>query len=260
MNMLRTHQLQVDIDKKTILKNISLHASKGEFIGLIGPNGSGKSTLLRSLTGFNPIAKGELFIDELPSQLYKARQMARIIGYVPQDTSVDFAFSAQQIVLMGRHPFIPRFGLESKTDYSIAEQAMLMTDTLHLADQMVTDLSGGQRQMIFIAKALAQQPKLLLLDEPISALDIRYQLRVLELIRQLTNDGLTAIAALHDLNLAARYCDRIILLTHGEMISHGPPSVVLTEKTIRATYGVQAKIQTDPWTLSPAVTAINHSV
>lgn len=215
--------------------------------------------MLRTIAGLIPIAEGELLISELPIKKYKTRDLAKIIGYVPQDTSIEFSFSAQHIVLMGRYPYLPRFGLETKKDVDIAKQAMALTDTLHLAKRNVTTLSGGQRQLIFIAKALAQQPEILLLDEPISALDIRYQLRVLELIRRLAHEGMTVVTALHDLNLAARYCDRLFLLKEGHILSYGTPDEVLTVDIIQKAYGVIAHIHTDPTTRSPVITAVSEA-
>ncbi len=255
MSMIQVRKLHVDAGGKPILHNIQFHAERGQFIGLIGPNGSGKSTLLRSLAGFIPRRSGDVVLRGKHLSKYRSRELARLIGYVPQNTNVDFAFTAQHIVLMGRHPYKSRFDRENEQDFLISEQAMQATDTQHLADQMITDLSGGQRQMIFIAKALAQQPQILLLDEPISALDIRYQLKVLELVHELTKRGITAIAALHDLNLAARYCNKLILLCNGKILQQGSPDKVINQNSIRKAYEVESHICKDPITLSPSITA-----
>ncbi|MEF2245998.1 MULTISPECIES: heme ABC transporter ATP-binding protein [unclassified Paenibacillus] len=259
MTIVSVEKLQVQIDKRLILQDISFQARRGQFIGLIGPNGSGKSTLLRSLAAFTAHDEGQIKIADRHITAYRSRELAQIIGYVPQNTNIDFDFSVQHIVLMGRHPFKSRFARENGQDYDIAEQAMQLTDTLHLAERLVTNLSGGQRQMVFIAKALTQQPRLLLLDEPISALDIRHQLRVLELIRHLTGQGMTAIAALHDLNLAARYCDELLLLTDGCILHQGPPSDVLTPTTIRRAYQIEAHVEFDSQTAAPAITALKEA-
>lgn len=259
MSMISATHMTTRIDGRPVLRNVTLQAFDGEVIGLIGPNGSGKSTLLRTLAGFLRPSSGELLIAGKPFRSYKSKELARMVGYVPQDTAIDFDFLTREIVLMGRHPYISRFGSESRQDRERVEHAMRQTATLHLADQMVTRLSGGQRQMVFIAKALAQEPKLLLLDEPISALDIRYQLQVLKLMRHWAQKGMTVIAALHDLNLAARFCDTLFLLTDGEVISTGTPEQVLTPEIIRRAYNVHVEVRNDPWIGAPSITAISES-
>jgi iron complex transport system ATP-binding protein len=258
MNMICTEEITTRIEGEPILRDVSFCAKEGELVGLIGPNGSGKSTLLRTLSGLLRPASGNLFLDGKPLKQYSSKELARNVGYVPQDTVVDFDFTAREIVLMGRHSYLSRFSSESQHDHMIVHKAMQHTATLHLADRIVTTLSGGQRQMIFIAKALAQEPRLLLLDEPISALDIRYQLHVLELMRMLTQRGMTVVAALHDLNLAARFCDRLVLLMDGEIVGAGTPEEVLTPEMIQRTYKVQAKVRMDPWVGSPTITAISE--
>jgi len=257
LNMLAAENITWRIAGRTILRDVSLHAKGGECIGLIGPNGSGKSTLLRILAGLSRPSSGSLTIAGKPLEQHTSKQLARIVGYVPQDTSIDFDFSVREIVLMGRHPHLSRFGSEREHDRIMVQKAMQQTATLHLANQTATCLSGGQRQMVFIAKAIAQDPELLLMDEPISALDIRNQLHVLELMRKLASSGLTVIAALHDLNLAARYCDKLVLLHDGEVIDTGTPEEVLTAETIHQAYEVLAKVHSDPWIGSPVITAID---
>ncbi|BFH63679.1 Fe(3+) dicitrate ABC transporter ATP-binding protein FecE [Paenibacillus azoreducens] len=259
MNMLEGENISVRINRLPILRDISFQVGAGEFIGLIGPNGSGKSTLLRILAGLSQPASGRLRIAGKPLKDYKSKELARMIGYVPQDTSIEFDFQVRDIVMMGRHPHLSRFRSESHHDRIMAQTAMEQTATLHLADRTASCLSGGQMQMVFIAKALAQEPELLLLDEPISALDIRYQLHVLELMRNLSEKGLTVIAALHDLNLAARFCDRLALLNRGEMVNIGEPEEVLTADSIFKTYGVYARVTADPWLGCPSVTALGGS-
>ncbi|MED1797390.1 ABC transporter ATP-binding protein [Brevibacillus porteri] len=258
MNIVAAEKISIWIDGCPILRELSFSAQAGEFIGLIGPNGSGKSTLLRMVAGLTPPSSGQLKILGRPIAEYKSKQLARIIGYVPQDTSIDFDFSVREIVLMGRHPHLSRFGSERQLDRIMAQKAMQQTTTLHLADRMATTLSGGQRQMVLIAKALAQDPQLLLLDEPISALDIRYQLYVLELMRKLTGKGITAMAALHDLNLAARFCDRLVLLHQGEILSMGKPDEVLTPDIIQKAYDVHANVSIDPLLGALTVTALGE--
>lgn len=256
MKLLSAEKISVTIDRQPILRGISLDAYAGEFIGLIGPNGGGKSTLIRTLTGFVRPTSGRIEIAGKLVADYSHNHLARMISYVPQQTTVDYDFSVQEIVLMGRHPYLSRFGTENLQDYKITYQAMQETGITHLATRTASSLSGGQQQMMFIAKAIAQEPQLLLLDEPVSALDIRYQLQVLELVRRLADDsGLTVIAALHDLNLASRYCDRLVLLRDGKWIASGPPEEVLTPQTIHRAYDVHAHVFTDSWSGSTAITA-----
>ncbi|MDQ0257290.1 iron complex transport system ATP-binding protein [Evansella vedderi] len=260
MNQIIANNVSVSLSNQQILKEISLEAKSGEFIGLIGSNGSGKSTLLRALCGLIPFQHGKININGKEISHFIPKEMARIIGYVPQDTSLGFDFLVREIVLMGRHVHIPRFGVEGPKDFETAEAAMARTSITHLADRYVTSLSGGQRQMVFIAKALAQEPGILLFDEPISALDINRQLQVLELIRTLSYEGVLAIAALHDLNLAARYCDRLILIKEGQVIASGSPEEVLTVDTLQSSYGVHSVIREDVIVNARSITAISYDL
>lgn len=258
MRHMKSENVSLQLGNRAILKAVSMEASKGEFIGLIGPNGSGKSTWLRALSGLLPYKKGSIQIDGKEIKKYSANQLARLVGYVPQDTTLEFDFRVRDIVLMGRHAYIPRFGFESAADYERAEEALHKTAISYLSERSVMSLSGGQRQMVFIAKALAQEPSILLLDEPISALDINRQLQVLELIRSLVEEGMIAIAALHDLNLAARFCDKLILLKEGEVIASGKPEDVLTVETIEESYRVISAVRHDPIVHSQTITALRY--
>ncbi|WP_010275154.1 ABC transporter ATP-binding protein [Paenibacillus senegalensis] len=258
MHQLNVNHIGVSLAGHPILQSISFAARSGELIGLIGPNGSGKSTLLRTLAGLQPYQQGEIKLNQSKLPAFRPRELARIIGYVPQDTSLGFDFSVRDIVLMGRHAHIPRFGLESPRDLEIVQEALERTAIADLADRLVTSLSGGQRQMAFIAKALAQEPGILLFDEPVSALDINRQLQVLELIRELANEGILAIAALHDLNLAARFCDRLILIQDGQLQSNGAPDEVLNPHTLLSSYQVLSAVRHDEMVDAAAVTALGY--
>lgn len=258
MRTLSSEQVSLKLGNREILKAVSLEASSGQFIGLIGPNGSGKSTWLRALGGLLSYEKGSIEIDGQILKKYSTNQLARIIGYVPQDTTLGFDFRVRDIVLMGRHAHIPRFGIEGPEDYERVEEAMRRTAISYLADRSVMNLSGGQRQMVFIAKALTQEPSILLLDEPISALDINRQLQVLELVRSLVDEGMIAIAALHDLNLAARFCDRLVLLKDGQVLASGKPEDVLTVDTIKESYRVKSAVRYDTMIHSQTITALSY--
>lgn len=258
MSVISSEHISLRLGNNQILKNVSFSADEGEFIGLIGPNGSGKSTWLRALCGLLKYDHGKAVIKHKEISSYPVREIARLIGYVPQDTSMDFDFLVKDIILMGRHPHVPRFGLESASDYEIAEQAMRTTQIEHLANRFVNQLSGGQRQMVFIAKALAQQTDILILDEPTSALDINRQLQVLHLVKQLTKEGVTVVTAIHDLNLAARFCDKLVLLTDGKVLASGEPEKVLTTDHILKSYRVQASVRYDDMIKSYYVTPLSH--
>ncbi len=175
--------------------------------------------------------------------------MARVIAQVPQITALDFPFTARQIVLMGRNPHLSRFELETPRDRQVAERAMLRTRTLTLADRLIGTLSGGERQRVLIARALTQEPRLLLLDEPTANLDIQHQIGILGLVQELIRqDGLGVVAAVHDLELAARYCDRLVLMSEGAVLATGTPDQVLTPEKLRAAYDVDALPYPDPVT------------
>jgi iron complex transport system ATP-binding protein len=184
-----------------------------------------------------------------PLNRYSKRQVAQIIAQVPQITALDFPFSVQQIVMMGRNPYLSRFELETHHDRQIVQRAMQRTFTLVLADRLIGTLSGGERQRVLIARALTQEPRLLLLDEPTANLDIQHQIGVLDLVRDLIQyDGLGVLAAVHDLELAARFCDRLVLLREGMILADGTPDAVLTADNVRRAYGIESQAYHDPAT------------
>lgn len=246
------------VDGKQILQSVDFAGHEGEFVGLLGPNGAGKSTLLRLLAGLQRPTNGAVTIGERQIQQMTAADIARQVAYVPQDTHVSFGFSVREIVLMGRHPHIGRFEVEGQADHDIVADTMERIGVLPLAERSIVSLSGGERQMVFIAKALAQQPRVLLLDEPVSALDIRHQLHILSLVRAQTRTGVTAVAVLHDLNLAARFCDRLYMMADGQIVTDGPPEQVYTEEALARTYGVHAVVRHDDVVDSPTVTAVSN--
>ncbi len=231
-----------------VLKEVSFSVKDGEFIGLMGPNGSGKTTLLRCMTSYLPSEERAILIDMKPIHTLSARELATTFAVVPQSSSTDFSFTAEDIVRMGRMPHIgSRFAGESKADLHIVREAMEKTDTARLAGRIFSELSGGERQRVVIARAIAQEPKTLLLDEPTVYLDINGQFEIMDLIRRLNREhGITIIAVLHDVNLAARYCDRIALLNQGSLEAFGPPSEVLTPETIHSVYGLEVVVRRDP--------------
>ncbi|MCF8010223.1 MAG: heme ABC transporter ATP-binding protein [Clostridiales bacterium] len=227
-----------------VLDGINFSIDKGSFTGIIGPNGSGKSTLLRCTTQVLRPEKGTVFLNDFNLSMMKSPEIARLMAVVPQETSITFSFTVKEVIMMGRSPYLNRLQSESKEDYEIVNYAMKLTNTHYLAERPVTAISGGERQRVIIARALAQQPEILLLDEPISHLDINYQLEILNLLLKLNQEKrLTVIPVFHDLNLAAQYCDQLILLKEGKVFAIGTPEEVLTEKNIKDVYGTNVMIK-----------------
>ncbi|MCY9512888.1 ABC transporter ATP-binding protein [Paenibacillus apiarius] len=255
--LLEAERLTCSIGGRPSINGVSLQLHPGSFLGIIGPNGSGKSTLLRMLCGLLQPEQGRLMLAGRPYSAYSAKERARIIGYVPQDCSLEADFTIEQIVAMGRHPYRSLFRSLSAADIKSAEWAMRQCGVDALRGRYIHACSGGQRQLAFIAKALAQEPRLLLLDEPISALDIRHQLRTLSLLRQLAGKGFTVAASLHDLSLASRYCDRLLLLRDGRIQASGRPEEVLTPAALHAVYGIHAIIRKEPDTSGLSVIALD---
>jgi iron complex transport system ATP-binding protein len=252
--ILQAQALQYTVNNTRVLHGLDFGLRAGEFVGLIGPNGAGKSTLLKLLGGQWQPSGGSVLLEGRALASYSAREMARRIAHVPQSTALAFPFTAREVVLMGRSPHLRRFQIESSNDRAIAERALHATNAAYLADRIVTTLSGGESQRVVLARALAQEPKILLLDEPTSNLDVKHQMEILSLARtQAHQHGLGVIAAVHDLSLAARYCDRLALLVCGEIIADGPPDAVLTSEQLRYAFGVNAQLYRDPYTGSPAL-------
>ena len=247
--LLRAENVRYGREGREILCGVSLSVFPGEVVGLIGPNGAGKSTLLKVIGGLWSGSRGTIDLLDKPLGRCSPREIARFIAHVPQSTALDFPFTVRQIVLMGRNPHLGRFQLETEADRTLAEDAMRRTETLAFADRLIGTLSGGERQRVLIARALTQQPRLLLLDEPTANLDIQHQMTIFALVRQLVAaDDLGVIAAVHDLELAARFCDRLVLLNAGTVAAEGSPSSVLTADALRAVYGVDAQPYPDPLT------------
>lgn len=248
-------------DGQTILRDTHLSVQPGELVGLIGPNGAGKTTLLKVVSGLWSGAQGQITLLDRPLARYSARDAAQIIAQVPQITALDFPFTVRQIVLMGRNPHLGRFELETERDRRIAQQAMQRTQTLELADRLIGTLSGGERQRVLIARALTQEPRLLLLDEPTANLDIQHQMGILELVQGLIReDRLGAVAAVHDLELAARFCDRLVLLHQGAVLAEGAPDSVLSPENLRAAYGVETRSYADPVTGQLRIAVVSNGM
>jgi iron complex transport system ATP-binding protein len=237
-----------------VLRNVTLSVARGAFAGLIGPNGCGKTTLLRVIGGVLTPSEGQVRLRGRNVREIGRGKLARTMACLPQHFSMDLAFTVREVVLMGRSPHLPRIGCESGNDFAIAERAMRLADVSHLADRLVTEISGGERQRVLIAMCLAQEPEVLLLDEPTSHLDIGHQMSILDLIARLNRQiGMTVVAVFHDLNLAAEYCHRLLVLDRGRVAALGAPEDVLTTDLISAVYGMRVLVEPNPLTKKPHI-------
>jgi len=244
---LQVHDLTVNYGAHAALDEITFSIEKGSSVVLIGPNGAGKSSLLRTISRLLKPSRGVLYLGGQDLQKIPLPALSRTIAVVPQDTAIDFDFSVEDIVAMGRYPHLKRFQKEGDKDREVIATAMRLTGIAHLASRSAINLSGGERQRVIIARALAQEPEILLLDEPTANLDINYQVEFFELVRRLNrSSGVTIIAAIHDLNLAAQYFDCFILLSGKKIFSLGRPEEVLTADNIRAAYGAETVVQRNP--------------
>ncbi len=227
-----------------VVDGVTVRLSVGAFAGILGPNGSGKTTLLRLLSGTRRPTAGRVLLGDTPLDRLSRRDAARQIAVVPQETELAFEYRAIEMVLMGRHPHLGVFAVEGPEDVRIANDALDATGTSHLADRMFHELSGGEKQRIVIAAALAQSAKLLLLDEPTASLDLGYQLEIASLLKRLNQDhGVTMAISTHDLNLAASICNELILMRDGRVIASGPTNEVLTPENVVRLYDVEADVQ-----------------
>ena len=234
-------------DGRPVIEGLSFHVTQGRFFIVIGPNGSGKTTLLKLMVGLLPLKHGSIEIFERGISTYPVRELARTIAYVPQHVHVDFPFTVTQIVLLGRAPHLGLLGLEGQTDLEIARNAMATADVDHLADRRLDQLSGGEQQRVFIARALCQQPKIMLLDEPTTALDLTHQIRLMDLLEQLKYDqGVTIVMVSHDLNMAAMYADHLLLLSRGRVACSGPPKEVIHYDVLEEVYGCTMVVDQSP--------------
>ncbi len=247
--ILKVSNLDVSLSERKILREVSFSLKKGEFLGIVGPNGSGKTTLLRTISGVITSDKGTIYLRGKDLQKMSRREIARRIAVVPQNTFINFPFTALEVVLMARNPYLGRFEREDKEGGEKARESMELTSTWSFRNRQVTELSGGELQRIVIARALAQQPKLLLLDEPTAHLDINHEFEILSLLTQLNEESqLTLILVTHNLNLAARYCRRLILLKNGSILAQGETEEVLTSENIRRLYHINALVKKHPLT------------
>jgi iron complex transport system ATP-binding protein len=228
--------------QQAVLKNVCADFKAGEFVGLIGPNGVGKTTLLSLMMGTLTPGKGNVLLKESNISDYIRKEIAKQISFVPQDTHMSYPFLVREVVAMGRNPYLGRFEVEHKHDLDAVENALVQTDLTHMADKAVTELSGGERQRVMIARAMAQETPIILLDEATANLDIAHQLDILNLLQKLKEQGRLIIASLHDLAMASRFCDRLLLLHDGVVVKDGKPTDVLTTDNMKRYFGVEVDI------------------
>lgn len=225
------------------LEDVSMSVVNGQMVSILGPNGSGKSTLIKCIDRILRPKLGTVLIDGRDTANIKPRELAKLLGYIPQSGADTFPFTVFDVVLMGRHPYLG--WSPSPEDLNIVSDMLDLLGLIEFALGPITELSGGERQRVLLARALAQQPQALLLDEPTANLDIRHQLRVLELLERLVRQkGISALMAIHDVNLAARFSDKIVLLKQGQILAAGEPRAIITRENIRAIYGVDILIDT----------------
>jgi len=245
--MIELDNVSLGYDHRAILNDVSMKARPGQVLGLVGPNGSGKSTLIKGMTRVIELVSGRILIDGHDIKTVKRDELARLVATVPQDPALPPAFTAFEVVLMGRTPHLGLLHYEGKKDLAIAWQAMEATHTESFAERRVGELSGGERQRLIIARALTQQPKAMLLDEPTANLDINHQVEILNLVKGLCREqSLTVIIALHDLNLAAQYCDWMVMLNGGRVCAEGTPLDILTAPNIKRVYGAEVCVYPHP--------------
>nr|BAL55797.1 ferric enterobactin transport ATP-binding protein [uncultured Acetothermia bacterium]BAL55869.1 ferric enterobactin transport ATP-binding protein [uncultured Acetothermia bacterium]BAL57110.1 ferric enterobactin transport ATP-binding protein [uncultured Acetothermia bacterium]BAL58819.1 ferric enterobactin transport ATP-binding protein [Candidatus Acetothermum autotrophicum] len=241
--MIRLERVDLGYDGRLVLRDLNIAIAPGEVFGLVGPNGSGKTTLLRAISGRLSPQDGVIYLDGRRLSELAPRELARELAALEQEISCSFDFTVREIVELGRLPHRARWQRLSQKDHEIVTRALELTHTLEFAERPIHTLSSGERQRVWIALALAQEPKVLLFDEPTAHLDLNYQIEIMELIRSLaTAQSLTVLVSLHDLNLALRYADRIALLSEGRLLAVGEPERVLTEELIALAFHTRVRI------------------
>jgi len=237
-----------------ILRGVNLGLERGELVGLLGPNGSGKTTLLKVLSGLLSPKRGHVLLDGQDVRTLKRRQVARRLAVVPQGLNTPFGFTAYEMVMLGRTPHVRPLVGAGQRDRQVVAETMRLTTTWELADRPFNELSGGEQQRVIVAMALTQEPQVLLLDEPVVHLDVSHQIEVLELIERLNRErGLTVLAAMHDLNLAALYFDRLVILADGRVAARGTPTEVLREELVHRVFGAEVQVQQHPTRHTPHI-------
>jgi iron complex transport system ATP-binding protein len=256
MSGIQAKDIPFSYSNRPLFDGLSVSVGEGEFVGLVGPNGSGKTTFLNLLSRVLRPSRGSIMVDGSDIKSFSARALAQRLAVVPQEAPIIFPFTVSEVVLMGRAPHLQTI-LEREEDFEIADEAMKMTGVKHLASRPVTNLSGGERQGVIIARALAQRPSILLLDEPTAFLDIKHQVDIYDILTGLNRERrMTILAVSHDLNLASHYCERVLVFKEGRLMFDGPPGRAITSDTVRDVYGANVLVRTDERTGRPFVLPI----
>ena len=257
MTSIAVTDLAVTLDRAPVLRGVSCAAASGGWLALIGPNGAGKSTLIRAAAGLVPY-QGTVLLGDTDAATLSARARARLVAYVPQEPVLPPDMTVAQYVLLGRTPYLGYLGTPGRRDRARADAALERLDIARFAQRRLARLSGGERQRVVLARALASEPSVLLLDEPTSMLDVGHQQQVLELVDDLRRDGgLTVLCTLHDLTAAGQYADALVLLHEGRVVASGPPSAVLTASLIESVYAARVAVTTGP-DGRPVVAPVRH--
>jgi iron complex transport system ATP-binding protein len=259
--MIEVKSISFRYHKDWVLQDVSFRVERGEFVGVIGPNGSGKTTLLKILYRLLYPQQGEVFYELVSLKKMGRRDIAKKVGVVPQETHLLFPFRVMEVVLMGRSPYLGHLLFEREMDLEIARKAMEWTKILPLSERPVDELSGGERKRVIIARALAQEPEVILLDEPTANLDIHHQIDFLDLILTLNRErGLTIVMASHDMNMASEFCDRLILLKEGRIYRIGTPEEVITRENIERVYGCEVWVDKNPISGMPRIALLKKEI
>ena len=243
--LMTAENISFSYETSPVLKKLSVTIQKQDFLGLIGPNGSGKSTLLKIMGGILKADSGSIQFKQSPLPKINKKQFAQSVSWVSQDHPMVFPFKVSEIVMMGRHPYHSALSFESEEDFDITRRAMETTMTSQFSERYFNEISGGEKQRVMIASALAQNPEMMLLDEPTTALDLKYQIQILNILQNLNSShNMTLVMAMHDLNLASRYCNRLVLLSDGEIVRDGTPKQVLEKDILEEVYGIEIELDT----------------
>ena len=258
--MIEVNSVSFRYHKDWVLQDVSFQVNQGDFIGVIGPNGSGKTTLLKILCRYLSPQKGDVLIDRVSVKRMNRVDIAKKIGMVAQETHFLFPFTGQEVVLMGRTPYLRHRLFESEKDLEIARKAMQWTETLSFSERPIDELSGGERKRLFIARTLAQEPEVVLLDEPTANLDLHHQIDFLDLMLTLNRErGLTMLMASHDMNIASEFCDRLLLFQEGKIHKEGSPEEVITQENIQHVYGCDVWVDQHPISGTPRINLLKKN-
>jgi len=254
MAKLEIENINLDYGQRSVIRNLSFQLCPGELLGLVGPNGCGKTSVIKSLSRVLTLSSGRILLDGKEVSGITRNELARLIGVVPQNPSLPETFTVFEVVILGRNPHLGLLSTETARDIAIVWQAMERTGITYLAKRRIGELSGGERQRVTIARVLAQEPQVILMDEPTANLDISQQMDILNLITGMCREkNIVTLIAIHDLNIAAQYCTRIIMLKNGQIYTEGIPAVVITAENVREVFGAETTIYPHPENNLPMV-------